>query len=96
MATDGRPCPDRASHIESRAFRREVMTMEGPRSTRASPLHIDRASEATRLQRQLMAAAYERVCPVIRQALAEKALPRVIELEQESLTSRRCATGGCA
>jgi hypothetical protein len=92
MAKDGQPSPDWVSHIYPRKLRREVMAMDGPTSRPARVLRVDRTSEQTRLQKQLMAAAYERVCPVIRRTLADEAWHRMVD-NRGCITPPRTAAG---
>ena len=70
--------------------------MDGPHNRPARPLHVDHSNEQTRLQRQLLVAAYERICPVLRRTLPGETLPRRAEPKQRSLASPKMAAGACS
>jgi hypothetical protein len=51
----------------------EVLVMARPRAQARPPLHVSRDFERSRLDEQLLAAAYELATPVIRRPLPDEA-----------------------
>jgi hypothetical protein len=84
----------RQLHFPGRIDQEEVMVMDDPTIPPPAPHPLIRACEASRLQRQLLARAYQQLCPQIRWLLhqAKDPTPRV-EGQTGSSSAARVAAG---
>jgi len=90
-------CPGRVRrqvHILPRANRQEVMVMDDRTIPPPAPCTLVRSCETTRLQRQLLAQAYQLIYPEIRSSLHEVKRPTPMSERPIDVSSAARAAAG--